>query len=112
MKNSDTPAMPSDIYLDPLDSNSSKYPDRKMPCSGLTKREQACIALGIPETGDTELDELILKSERKRIAAMSMQNVLSSFNPYEHGDFDSSDFKNTVVASVGLADALLKELSK
>ena len=51
-------------------------------------------------------------TKREHFAAMAMQNILTSFNPYEQGDFDSSDFELTAKLSVGMADALLKELSK
>ncbi len=51
-------------------------------------------------------------TKREHFAAMAMQNLLNSYNPYEQGDFDSSDFKLTAKLSVGLADALLKELAK
>lgn len=44
--------------------------------TGLTKREYACIHLGIPESGDAELDALIRKAERKKIAAMAMQGLI------------------------------------
>lgn len=57
-------------------------------------------------------DEHITLTKREHFAGLAMQNLLNSFNPYEQGDFDSSDFELTAKLSVGLADALLKELSK
>lgn len=36
------------------------------PLLGLTKREYACIKLGVPETDDKDLNELILKSQQNR----------------------------------------------
>ena len=51
-------------------------------------------------------------TKREHFAAMAMQNIVSSYNPYEQGEFDSSDFALTAKLSVGLADALLKELDK
>lgn len=36
--------------------------------TSLTKREYACIHLGIPESGDQELDALIRKAERNKTA--------------------------------------------
>ena len=42
----------------------------------------------------------------------AMQNILGRYNPFESGDFDSSDYDVVVKHSVGLADALLAELEK
>jgi hypothetical protein len=94
MKNNlDMPAMPL-----PLGSETSAGQD------GLTKREQACIALGLPESGDEEIDALIIKSERKRIAAMAMQGLCSK------GGYDS--FGDIAYDAVIAADRLLAELDK
>lgn len=76
---------------------------------GLTKLEQACIALGIPETGDPELDALILKSERKRISAMAMQALASAHDSdgvWSHSEGD------VAFHAVRYADELLEELVK
>ena len=51
-------------------------------------------------------------TKREAFAMAAMQNILSQYNPYEQGGFDSSDYELTVKNAVGLADALLKELSK
>ncbi len=42
----------------------------------------------------------------------ALSSVLDMYNPYEQGNFDSSDYEQTAVHAVGLADALLKELEK
>ena len=44
---------------------------------GLTKLEYACIKLGIPETEDEELNRIIRKSERKRLAGLVLQGMLA-----------------------------------
>lgn len=36
---------------------------------GLSKKEHFCLAMGVPETGDPELDDIIRKGEMKRIVA-------------------------------------------
>jgi len=59
-------------------SNVGRYSKPSMVGVGLTKREQACIQLGIPKTGDAELDEIIMLAERKKMAAMAMQGYLSN----------------------------------
>jgi hypothetical protein len=51
-------------------------------------------------------------TKREHFAGLAMQSVLNNFNPYEQGDFDSSDYRLTVQHAVGLADALLDELDK
>ncbi len=97
MKNLNAPAMPiGEEETDRIDDGIKIY-------TGLTKREQACITLGIPETGDPELDALILKSERKRIAAMAMQGL--QLKRYKSK-------ANMAEDAVGIADALLEELAK
>ena len=65
MKNSDEPISP---ILGHLVEYSS---------SGLSKREQACIQLCVPETGDPELDEIIRKAQRAKFSGLAMQGLLS-----------------------------------
>lgn len=60
MKNADMPAMPVE----------------EAQRSGLTKREHACIALRVPETGDPEIDALIRAAQRRDVAAMAMQGLI------------------------------------
>ncbi len=107
MKNADVPAMPQEGDL---------FCERIGNCptlgTGLTKREQACITLGIPETGDPDLDALILRSERKRIAAMAMQGMLSNKYVSEFNGGDAGQDYKLCQNAVGYADALLGELSK
>ncbi|EGR4294211.1 hypothetical protein DDN98_10520 [Vibrio cholerae] len=66
MKNSDMPAMPveGEFWIDPTNTKlgTENY-------HGLTKREMFCLHLGVPETGDPELDEIIKKGNRMKIAA-------------------------------------------
>jgi hypothetical protein len=45
---------------------------------GFTKRESACIQLGIPESGDPDLDLLIRKSNRQKAAVKAMQGILAN----------------------------------
>ena len=98
MKNADMPAMPvSEEETDRINDGVTIY-------SGLTKREQACIQLGVPETGDEELDNIIRKSELKKASIAAMQGVLYSHRLSINVDIPSN--------SVRIADALLKELEK
>lgn len=76
---------------------------------GLTKQEYTCIKLGIPETGDSELDDLIRKSERKRLSGLAMQGVLSHNHP---ANPTPNQPEEIVKYAIGLADELLKQLEK
>ena len=51
-------------------------------------------------------------TKREAFAMAAMQNVITTYNPWEQGDFDSSNYEEAAKQAVGLADALLKELSK
>ena len=79
----------------------------------LTEDKQNAIECAFPilET-DTGIAFHPGLTKREHFAALAMQNIVSSFNPYEQGDFDSSDFELTAKLSIGLADALLKELAE
>jgi hypothetical protein len=83
MKNSDMPAMPQNGAFSCADDFNDSA---DMGGAGLTKREH--------------------------FAAMALNTVLSSYNPYESGDFDSSEWEAVARNAVGLADALLSELEK
>jgi hypothetical protein len=61
IKNADTPAMPAKSI-----SNTGHPYFTEIPSNGLTKREQFCLTMGVPETGDTDLDTIIVKGNRTR----------------------------------------------
>ena len=91
MNNSDMPANPirgADNTIFNLRDNhiDSNYLEQGKFAIGLTKREAFAMAV--------------------------MQNVMLNYNPWEQGDFDSSDYESAATQAVGLADALLKELDK
>lgn len=99
MENGNKPAFPT--------PHMNEFGQIRYSKHGLTKREYACIKLGIPETGYSELDELIRKSERKRIAAMVMQGILSNSSL-----IDTVIWQWLAKESVNAADELLKQLSE
>ena len=72
---------------------------------GITKREYACIHLGIPESGDAELDALIRKAERKKIAVMVLQGLIAR-NDEGVGDL----LMDAPFYAIDIACALLSEL--
>lgn len=108
MKNSDMPSMPSGQEQDfnNVGFNPAYY--------GLTKREQACISLGTPETGDEELDAIIKKSERKRIASKAMMAYLNGQLSWTNGVDGgyTPPPEEAAKEAVNYADALLAELGK
>lgn len=116
MKNADMPAFSAPNIIGSGSNNTINAPSG----TGLTKREQACIALRVPETGDPELDALIRTAQRRDVAAMAMQGIVSSI----HSDYEYQRIRSLAQAS-GLptvsewiardackqADALLAALS-
>lgn len=76
MKNQDMPALTSGALHD-------ESADTVIPHRGLTKREYACIKMGVPKTGDEELDAIILEGNWRRDAGVAMQGILASVG--DHG---------------------------
>jgi hypothetical protein len=111
MNNADMPAMPlsGDAYQDFAGFDGSKNTSYNPECQGLTKREQFCLQMGVPETGDPELDDIIRKGERKRIAAMAMQGLIAA--DYKSGSEKMGEEDITLMA-ISYADNLLKGLDK
>ena len=72
---------------------------------GITKREQACIALLIPESGDKELDDLIRKSRRQKLAGEVLAGMLSSETPDWAGAHDTN-----AESAIKQTDELIKQL--
>ena len=89
---------------------------------GLTKHEYSCIKLGIAESGCKEIDDLILKSERKKIAGVCLQGILSNreLQLALYADCSTRYFIENGVTphnaltfeALRLADELLKQLSE
>ena len=108
MKNSDMPAIAFQEVQGITGGMITKYRNH----TGLTKREQACITLGAPETGDPDLDEIIMKSERKRIASLCLPSIISSLPQFESLGYLAQEDSWYAAQSIDYADALLEELSK
>ena len=70
--------------------------------SGLTKREQACLTMGVADTGDAELDAIITKGNKNKLAGLAMQSLLT------HYGTDGAD--ECASYAVEYANALLKAL--
>jgi hypothetical protein len=73
------------------------------PASGLTKREQFCLHMGVPETGDEELNKIISKGNEQNAAMLVTQALISNFNgsigPDSVGNINSINNVSLVVAS-------------
>ena len=70
---------------------------------GLTKREQACLIMGVADTGDAELDAIITKGNKNKFAGVAMQGLLAHYG--------SSDDQVHEYA-IHYANALLKALEQ
>lgn len=90
--NADMPAMPL-----PLGDETSAGSD------GLSKRETFCLHMGVAETGDAELDAIIRKGNRQKIA----MGVISGISGREHG-YDKWEYMTH--DALELADALLAKV--
>ena len=75
--------------------------------NGLTKREQACLTMGVADTGDAELDAIIARGNELKLAGMAMQGLL--VNMGRNGFNNPNQVAEATVKSL---DALLKELEQ
>lgn len=103
MKNENTPAMPIGLTVSPM----GDVYDADFSETGLTKREQFCLKMGVAETGDKDLDDIIRKGNKQKLAAIAMQGLIASDTP-EWAGTPESQAEN----AVKYADELLKELDK
>lgn len=95
MNNADTSAMPNIT------------PDMKViGGTGLTKREYFCLKMGVTETGDEELDAIIKKGVRQKIAGLALQGYIAA------GGNGMPVYNLLAEFSDKATDALLKELEK
>jgi len=101
MNNADMPAMPQDYTT--WCEGIGNCPTAG---AGLTKREQFCLQMGVPETGDPELDDIIRKGNKQKLTAMAMQGFISA------GVNGMPNSAEIALLATSYADALLKELNK
>jgi hypothetical protein len=65
-------------------NNNLDMPSRPSPhfededLSGFTKREQACLTMGVADSGDAELDAIIEQGNRQRLVGLTMQGILAT----------------------------------
>ena len=103
MNNADMPAMAQPVTLDAYCFNGdiTVASDYDTDYMGLTKREQACLTMGVADTGDAELDAIITKGNKNKFAGVAMQSLLAHYG--------SSDDQVHEYA-IHYANALLKAL--
>ena len=99
-KNVDLPAMPFEAVTERVNGNTTAWINH----TGLTKRETFCLHMGVAETGDANLDAIIRKGNRQKMAMAAMQGVLSPYTP-----ISPSELVNCAVINT---DALLAELER
>ena len=103
MSNADMPAMAQSMVLD-QDENRIIVSDVDHTSMGLTKREQACLIMGVAYTGDAELDAIITKGNKNKFAGVAMQSLLA------HYGTDGAD--GCASYAIEYANALLKALEQ
>ena len=81
-----------------------------MPTKGALNRETD--EAWAYQVGEDDEFQFVGLSKREHFAGLAMQNIINRYNPWEYGDFDSSEYEIVAENAVGLADALLKELDK
>ena len=101
MKNADMPASPLTMAANRggIYSVDEKFGAQGV---GLSKRELFCLHSGVPNTGDDELDKIILEGRRQKFAAMAMQGILTG------GRLSSSEHIRSL--SYEYADVMLEAL--
>ena len=92
MNNADKPAMPIPRGVYNNDT------------AGLTKREQACLTMGVADTGDAELDAIITKGNKNKFAGLAMKGLLAHYGTDGAGE--------CALYAVDYANALLKALEQ
>ena len=78
--------------------------------NGLTKREYAAIKLGIPDSGDEYLDEIIKEANWKYVAQIAIQGLLAANCVAREGDNkDKLNYTLIVEISRSIANEFLKQ---
>ena len=103
MNNADMPAMAQQVTLNEY-GETTVASDHDTDYMGLTKREQACLTMGVADTGDAELDAIITKGNKNKFAGLAMQALLT-----HHGN---EGYVPCAAFAVEFADALLKALEQ
>lgn len=105
MKNLDTPAMA--IMIEPTQGeinqglfNGGRIVEHQQ-FTGFTKREQACLMMGVPNSGDDDLNRIIKKGNLLKLSGLAMQGLAPN---------DDYTFKKCAEYSISHTTALLNLL--
>lgn len=104
IKNADTPATPTTCKIsDTNEAWAFQVSGGVFQVPGLTKREMFCLHMGVAETGDAELDAIIRKGNKQKMAAHIASGLISDpqVKTYE-----------VAAMTIKVADSLLTELDK
>ena len=55
--------------------------------NGFTKREQACLTMGVAATGCAELDAIIEQGNKQKLAGLAMQALVNHYGNDAHHDY-------------------------
>ena len=111
MDNKDLPAMPTGLVDEEVLNADGEYCGTvEAKYTGLTKREHFCLKMGVPKTGDPELDEIINEGNKIKLAGLAMQGWLArcANAPHSH-KLEPEDMARVAVE---MADALLVQPDK
>lgn len=97
IKNGDLPAMPI---------TNEQAQDADM--HGLSKREMFCLHMCVAETGDAELDEIIRKGNRQKMAIAAMHSFMAA----PMGKFNHDNAGDAMRDAIVISGALLAELER
>lgn len=98
MNSFEHPAFPS--VESRIDEHGVEYPEINF---GLSKREYAAIKLGVPDSGNDQIDAMIRKSRRQKIAATTLQSLTT---------WGVVHVKKSADEAVAFTDALLEKLEE
>lgn len=106
MKNSEQPAQPAT-----LTGTRGKFRTSQTESfGGLTKREYFCLHMGVPETGDPELDEIINKGNKLKTAAIITSGLFASSRDYKFTGMSKDN--STTAQGLFAAEGLMEKVNR
>mgnify|MGYP003674710481 CR=1 FL=1 len=118
MDNKDMPAMPTGLIDEDVLNEDGEYRGQvEAKYTGLTKREHFCLKMGVPKTGDPELDEIINEGNKIKLAGLAMQGLLSNSGAVIQSNSQSgfgwcNGAQLMPLLALDCADSLLAQLDK
>ena len=118
MDNKDLPAMPPASEICQLWVDDRDPKKGTVDAMGLTKREHFCLKMGVPKTGDPELDEIINEGNKIKLAGLAIQGLLANSGGVIQSNSQSGfgwcngNAEQTSLLAIDCADSLLAQLNK